>query len=145
MANQTKIDLRRVRHNMRGIAREIRDRAVVNAVMDGARLIRDDARELAPVRYVGTPALKLRKRGTIIARRSGRKTDRLEGTVKATVTMKRRSPAAYFAHLPEFGTFRSRARPFLRPAAHRAVVSGRLMRTIADRMMKEQAKIRDRT
>jgi HK97 gp10 family phage protein len=96
------------------------DALVRTAVLAGARVVRDRARQNAPIR---TGDLKK----DIIARTRRRR--RGDTSTRATVTIKPKSRSRHIAHLVEFGTDPheqkklnkvhpgAKAKPFLRPAA----------------------------
>lgn len=117
----TKDDIKGLTKRLRNIKDpKAKNRIMRNGLTAGARVIRDRAKELAPIRYGDLQR-------DIIAR--SRRQRRGSNEIRATVTMKKGSRSARIAHLVEFGTRPheikklkaqhpgARAKPFLRPAA----------------------------
>jgi HK97 gp10 family phage protein len=126
---------------LRGLPDKLRGRALRNALAAGARMVRDAARRHAPVIDPADPMVVKgwRKPGTMrnaivvrtskIARREGNvgvfvnvrpaKGARFRGgkQVKATQRGAKSPNDPYYWRWVEFGTKRSKAVPFLRPAA----------------------------
>ena len=108
---------------------EMKKKVTRNAVAAGARVIRNEARKLAPYNTRRTGGIHLRD-----AIRSER--------IKSTNDVFRigtRSREAPHAHLQEFGTVAHRARPFLRPAADSSQmkVAGRMIDNLSKGILKQ--------
>lgn len=104
---------------LRALPEEIRQKALASGVMAGARVLRDDARQRAPVRKGGL-------RDSIVHKR---KKTHNKYDIAASVGIKRGTDPRRYAHLVEFGRSATvvkstgmrvgpvAPRPFLRPAA----------------------------
>jgi HK97 gp10 family phage protein len=113
---------------LRALVPKLRKRAIMNALRAGARVVRDDARRLAPVAFV-----PVRRRGAVI---------RMPGTVRKAISVRTSKQATragdlgvfvnvkpakgalrgsprdpFYWRFLEFGTVRMRAHRFLQGAA----------------------------
>jgi len=100
--------LKELNRTLEQLPRKLQDQAVKNAMAAGARKIRDEAKNLVPVR-TGTL-----KENIVVSRtvKKGGKRRSLKGSVVIGI----KDEARFYAHLIEFGTSQTSAQPFLRPA-----------------------------
>ena len=107
-----------------------------NAVSAGARVIRDNAKQLAP--YDET-----RKTGTHL--RDGIVVKRVKSTndVFRIGTLKYGNKKVPHAHLVEFGTIKKEPKPFLRPAAalSQQLVAVKMIKILANGIFREAKKL----
>lgn len=126
------LNFREVRKALADLPARISKNVIRRAMYAGAVVIRDDARTRAPVE---TGAL----RSSIVAKASTTKEGEIYGSVgvdRKTFSRgkrKGRKPRRY-AHLVEFGTVKSKAQPFLRPAMDTNI--DRVLDVIAEAMRK---------
>lgn len=114
---------------LRELVPAMRKRVIRNALSAGARLVRDDAKRIAPVlsnstkapyRQPGTLRSAIRVRSSKISRRSG--DIGVFVNVKPAKGANRGAKSAtdpFYWHFLEFGTKKMSARSFLRPAANK--------------------------
>lgn len=87
---------------------KLQERAIKNAMADGARAIRDEAKRRAPVDDGDL-------RDSIVVSRTVQVKGRRQ-SVKGGVVIGIKGAPRFYAHIAEFGTSRQTAQPFLRPA-----------------------------
>jgi len=138
---------------LRALPEKIAARAVVNALRAGARVVRDEAKRLVPEGKTGEL-----KRGIKV--RTVRKANRRAEGAIITVTVE--GPAAWRAHLTEFGSAGGvvksgafagavipprPAQPFLRPAARNkaGAATAKIKAALAKSIEKEAAKALNET
>jgi HK97 gp10 family phage protein len=128
---------------LRSITPAMRKRVVRNALAAGARLVRDEAKRLAPVLRPGAAiSAPFRNVGTVkkAIRVRTSKADKRDGNIGVFVNVKPAKAGQRGAKNPndpfywrflEFGTKKMAARPFLRPAADKL---GGALKVFQDKM-----------
>lgn len=108
MTTQNVAGLKELNRALQQLPGKLQDKAVKNAMAAGAREIRKEAKRLVPVK-TGT------LQENIVVSRTVQQRGRRR-TIKGGVVVGIKDEARFYAHLIEFGTSRSSAHPFLRPA-----------------------------
>ena len=130
------LDSKQLDSILKKLPKKVKGRVTRNAVAAGARVIRKEARALAPYNPKRTTGVHLRD--GIVVKRENRDTD-----VHIIGTRSTGSKAVPHAHLQEFGTIKQAPKPFLRPAFRQkgAAAIERIAKNLSTGILRESKKL----